>query len=120
MRHHPEVVVGVFPPQEAATAKQVTLEAAERVIGVCRRKAEELGQPMCIAVVDGGANLVAFVRMDNSLQVAADIAVRKALTAAEFRMDTRELTPLVRPGARCTASRRRPAGGWWCSGRDPA
>jgi uncharacterized protein GlcG (DUF336 family) len=48
-----------------------------------------MGQPMCIAVVDGGANLVA------SLLVATDIAVKKALTAAEFRMDTRELTPLV-------------------------
>jgi uncharacterized protein GlcG (DUF336 family) len=44
---------------------------------------------MCIAVVDGGANLVAFVRMDDSLLVAADIAVKKALTATEFRMDTR-------------------------------
>jgi uncharacterized protein GlcG (DUF336 family) len=45
---------------------------------------------MCIAVVDGGANLVAFVRMDDSLLVAADIAVKKALTASEFRMDTRD------------------------------
>jgi uncharacterized protein GlcG (DUF336 family) len=42
-------------------------------------------------VVDGGANLVAFVRMDDSLLVAADIAVKKALTATEFRMDTRYL-----------------------------
>jgi uncharacterized protein GlcG (DUF336 family) len=80
-------------------AKQVTLEAAERIIEVCKRKAEELGQPMCIAVVDGGANLVAFVRMDDSLLVAADIAVKKALTATEFRMDTRQLTSLVQPGA---------------------
>jgi uncharacterized protein GlcG (DUF336 family) len=80
-------------------AKQVTLEAAERIIGVCKRTAEEMGQPMCIAVVDGGADLVAFVRMDGALLVAVDIAVKKALTAVQFQMDTRELTPLVQPGA---------------------
>jgi len=45
---------------------------------------------MCIAVVDGAANLVAFVHMDDSLLVAADIAVKKALAATEFRMDTRD------------------------------
>jgi uncharacterized protein GlcG (DUF336 family) len=79
--------------------KQVTLEAAERIIGECKRKAEEMGQPVCIAVADGGANLVAFVRMDDSLLVAAEIAPKKALTAVEFQMDTRQLTPLVQPGA---------------------
>jgi uncharacterized protein GlcG (DUF336 family) len=79
--------------------KQVTLEAAERIIGECKRKAGEMGQPVCIAVADGGANLVAFVRMDDSLLVAAEIAQKKALTAVEFQMDTRQLTPLVQPGA---------------------
>jgi uncharacterized protein GlcG (DUF336 family) len=44
-------------------AKQLTLEAAERVIEAGKKGAEGIGQAMCIAVHDGGANLVAFVRM---------------------------------------------------------
>jgi uncharacterized protein GlcG (DUF336 family) len=58
-------------------------------VAAAQAPAEELGQPMCIAVVDGGANLVAFARMDDSLLVAVDIAVKKAPTATEFRTDTR-------------------------------
>ena len=80
-------------------AKQVTLEAAERVIDACRKKAEEVGVPMCVAVDDGGANLVAFVRMDGALLVAAEVAENKAHTAVRFQMSTGDLTPLVQPGA---------------------
>ena len=80
-------------------AKQVTLEAAERIIEAGRKKAEEMGTPMCVAVADGGANLVAFVRMDGALLVAAGIAEKKAITAVEFQMATSQLTPMVQPGA---------------------
>jgi uncharacterized protein GlcG (DUF336 family) len=52
-------------------AKQVALEAAERIIEAGRKKAEEMGTPMRVAVADGGANLVAFARMDGALLVAA-------------------------------------------------
>ena len=65
-------------------AKQVTLEAAERVIDACRKKAEEVGVPMCVAVDDGGANLFAFFRMDGALLVAAEVAENKAHTAVRF------------------------------------
>jgi len=79
-------------------AKQLTLEAAERIIAACKRKAAEIGQPMNIAVVDGGANLVAFARMDGTKLVGTDISQHKALTAVYFQMDTREVVPLVQPG----------------------
>jgi uncharacterized protein GlcG (DUF336 family) len=80
-------------------AKQVTLEAAERIVEAGRKKAEEIGTAMCIAVSDGGANLVAFVRMDGALLAAADIAQKKAETTVGFQMATRELTEMVQPGA---------------------
>jgi uncharacterized protein GlcG (DUF336 family) len=80
-------------------AKQVTLEAAERTIEAGKKRAQEIGTPMCIAVADGGANLVAFVRMDGALLAAADIAVKKAETTVGFQMATRDLTPMVQPGA---------------------
>ena len=44
----------------------ITLEDARRVISAAEKKALEIGQPMNIAVVDGGGNLVAHVRMDGA------------------------------------------------------
>ena len=79
--------------------KQVTLEAAERIIHAAKQRAEELGQPMNIAVVDQGANLVAFAAMTGTKLIGNDISQKKALTAVYFQMDTRELVPLVQPGA---------------------
>jgi uncharacterized protein GlcG (DUF336 family) len=44
----------------------INLETARRVIVAAERKAEEIGQPMNIAVVDAGGNLIAHVRMDGA------------------------------------------------------
>jgi uncharacterized protein GlcG (DUF336 family) len=80
-------------------AKQATLEAAERVIEACKKRAEEIGTPMSVAVADAGANLVAFARMDGTLLAATVVAQNKAVTAVEFQMATRDMTPMVQPGA---------------------
>ena len=77
----------------------LTLEGAERVVAAGKKRAEEIGQPMCIAVADAGANLVAFARMDGTLLAAVDVALKKAATTVGFEMDTRELTALAQPGA---------------------
>lgn len=80
-------------------SKQVTLDAAEAVLTAARQKAVEIEQPICIAVVDAGARLVAFVRMDGALLASIDIAYRKAMTAMMLKMTTRDLAPLCQPGA---------------------
>lgn len=77
----------------------IRLADAERVIAAAQKKAVEIGQPMNIAVVDDGANLVAFARMDGTKLIGTDISQKKALTAVYFKMDTRDLVPLVQPGA---------------------
>jgi uncharacterized protein GlcG (DUF336 family) len=41
---------------------------------------------MCIAVVDSGANLKAFLRMDDAWVGSIDIAIKKAKTACFFDM----------------------------------
>ena len=53
---------------------------------------------MNIAVVDDGANLVAFCAMDGTKLIGVDISQKKALTAVYFQSDTRDLGPLVQPG----------------------
>lgn len=80
------------------TAKRVTLDAALTMIAAARRKAEEIGVPMNIAVVDEGNNLVAFARMDGAWLGSIDIAQSKAFTARAFDMGTDALAPLSQPG----------------------
>jgi uncharacterized protein GlcG (DUF336 family) len=82
----------------SVTTKRVTLDAAQKVIAAARRKAEEIGVPMNIAVVDEGNNLVAFARMDGAWLGSIDIAQGKAYTARAFNMGTDALAPLSQPG----------------------
>lgn len=76
----------------------ISLEQAQRVVEAARKKAEELGLKMNIAVVDSGANLTAFVRMDGAWLGSVDISMRKARTARYFDMPTGELGKLSQPG----------------------
>lgn len=69
----------------------VTLEAARRVISAAEQKAGDIGQPMNIAVVDSGGNLVAHVRMDGAWIGSVDIAINKAWTARAFDLPTKDL-----------------------------
>ena len=75
----------------------VTLEDARRIIAAAENKAEEIGQPMNIAVVDAGANLVAHVRMDKAWIGSIDIAINKAFTARAFDIDTKTLATMSQP-----------------------
>src|SRR5215475_2255413 len=76
---------------------RVTLSAAQAVVEAARKKAEEIGIPMNIAVVDEGNNLTAFARMDNAWLGSIDIAQNKAYTARSFDMPTKDLAPLAQP-----------------------
>src|SRR6201991_967083 len=69
----------------------VTLEDARRVIAAAEKKAEEIGQPMNIAVADGGGNLVAHVRMDKAWIGSIDISIKKAYTSRAFNIATKDL-----------------------------
>ena len=63
------------------SAETITLEAAARVIEAALAKSEELGVTMNITVLDVGANLKAFVRMDDAMLGSLDITMKKAKTA---------------------------------------
>ena len=79
-------------------ARQITLAQADAIVEACKAEAQSVGQPMNIAVVDDGANLVAFCAMDGTKLIGVDISQKKALTAVYFQSDTRDLGPLVQPG----------------------
>ena len=62
----------------------VTFEQAETAIAAAIRESKKIGTQMCIAVVDSGADLKAFVRMDDAWVGSVDIAIKKAKTACFF------------------------------------
>src|SRR3989337_1918161 len=69
----------------------VSLEDARRVIAAAEMKAAQIGQPMNIAVADGGGNIVAHVRMDNAWIGSIDISQKKAYTSRAFDITTKDL-----------------------------
>jgi uncharacterized protein GlcG (DUF336 family) len=76
----------------------ITLHQASAALTAALVKAEELGVAMNIAVVDAGANLKAFARMDGAWLGSIDISIRKARTARFFDMATGEIGKLSQPG----------------------
>jgi uncharacterized protein GlcG (DUF336 family) len=75
-------------PETTGKVLGVSLEAARKVIHAGQEKAKEIGQPMNIAVVDAGANLVAFERMEGAWLGSIDIAINKAFTSRAFDIET--------------------------------
>jgi uncharacterized protein GlcG (DUF336 family) len=69
----------------------MSLELARKVIAAAERKAKQIKQPMNIAVVDEGGNLVAHVRMDGAWIGSIDISINKAFTSRAFDIATKDL-----------------------------
>jgi uncharacterized protein GlcG (DUF336 family) len=69
----------------------VTLADARRITAAAEEKAHEIKQPMNIAVVDAGGNLVSHVRMDGAWIGSIDISINKAWTSRAFDISTKDL-----------------------------
>jgi uncharacterized protein GlcG (DUF336 family) len=76
----------------------VTLEQAEKAVTAAKAKSVELGTKMNISIVDAGANILAFARMDGAWLGSADISLKKAKTARFFDMNTGVIGSLSQPG----------------------
>jgi uncharacterized protein GlcG (DUF336 family) len=75
----------------------MTLTEARIAVDAALAEAERIGARVNIAVVDGGGNLVAHVRMDRAFFGSVGVSIDKAWTSAAFRMATSELAAVVRP-----------------------
>ena len=76
----------------------ITLAQANAAAVAAVKKAAQLDTKMDIAIVDAGANLKAFARMDGAWLGSIDIAQRKARTARLFDMNTGAIGQLSQPG----------------------
>ena len=68
--------------------RDVSASFASRLIAAAKAKADEIGKPMVIAVVDQAGNLKEFLRMDGAPLLSIEIAENKAYTAAAFGIPT--------------------------------
>ncbi len=78
---------------------EITLEKAREAVSAGIQKSKELGFKMNIAIVDAGAHLKAFARMDGALLGSIDIAIKKAVTAKLFEFNSGEIGKMSQPGA---------------------
>ena len=74
-------------PDTAPTLK-LTSDGAMKILNAAIRKAQEMGVPQCISVVDTGGHLMAFCRMDGAFVMSNTSSRRKAETAAIYGLPT--------------------------------
>jgi len=77
----------------------ITLDEALNIIEAAKSEAKSINVPMVVTVRAPDGSLLAFERMKDSLPVSINVSQNKALTALNLKMDTRDLGPLVQPGA---------------------
>ncbi len=75
------------------------MDQAHDALHAALDKAKAIDTKMDIAIVDAGANLKAFFRMDRAWLGSIDIAIKKAKTARFFDMPTGDIGKLSQPGA---------------------
>jgi len=80
------------------TIKRLSHSDAAVLIEGARARANAIGIPMCIAVVDESGNMIAFERMDGGKVTSITIAQDKAFTAAAARKATHEYNAACVPG----------------------
>ena len=76
----------------------ISLEQAQKMVTAAITKSAEMNVAMNIVIMDAGANLVAFARMDGAWLGSIDIAMKKAKTARYFDMPTAKIGELSQPG----------------------
>ncbi|PZE95204.1 heme-binding protein [Curtobacterium sp. MCBD17_008] len=77
----------------------ITITQAHAAITAAEEKAQELGVPSTITVLDRGARLVAVARQDGAPLVSVDASAAKARTAVSFGAASGDLSGAVQPGA---------------------
>lgn len=77
----------------------ITSRQAYAALRAAEEKATAIGVPVNIAILDAGAHLKAFSRMDGAVLGSIDVATRKAMTAALFQARSDAVWEYCKPGA---------------------
>jgi glc operon protein GlcG len=85
-------------PANVPYGAPISLERADAALAAAVAESKAKGWPMVCAVVDSGANLVSFKRMDGAQIASVSIAQHKARASAKFRRETKVFEAGVQGG----------------------
>jgi uncharacterized protein GlcG (DUF336 family) len=77
----------------------LTSHQARTIIAAAEARASAMGVAVNIALLDAGAHLKAFSRMDGAVLGSIDVAMKKAATAALFQTSSESVWDYCKPGA---------------------
>ncbi len=80
------------------TTKYITLEDAKKAMAAAETEARKNNWNVAIAIVDAGANLILFEKIDDTQLGSVNVAVGKARTALNFKRPTKALEDLIAGG----------------------
>lgn len=92
------ILISISSTGYAQITNDITHEEALKILLAAKKHAEDSKVLVNIAIVDAGANLKAFIRLDESFLGSIDVAIKKAKTARYFDIDTGKLGELTQPG----------------------
>jgi uncharacterized protein GlcG (DUF336 family) len=85
-------------PNDIPYGAPISLDHAQAAVAAAVAEAKKRGWKLNVAVVDSGANLVAFARMDGAQLGSIQIAEHKARAAAKYRRETKAFEAGVQGG----------------------
>lgn len=85
-------------PNDIPYGTPVSLEQADAVLASAVAESKKRGWKLICAVVDSGASLVSFKRMDGAQLASIDIAIHKARTSIKFRRETKAFEAGIQGG----------------------
>lgn len=86
-------------PFDVPYGSPISLERADAALAASVAEAKARGWKLICAVVDSGAVLVSFKRMDGAQLGSVEIALHKARAAAKFRRETKAFEAGIQNGA---------------------
>jgi len=93
------LITGIVSNAQLLATKNISLEAAKKIVAEAVKYARANNAPGgAIAIVDAGGNLVYLERLDNTFPAAAEVAIKKANTAAIFKAPSSKLENSINGG----------------------
>ena len=80
------------------TTKYITLEDAKKAMAAAEGEARKNNWNVAIAILDAGASLILFEKMDDTQLGSVNIAIGKAKTAVNFKRPTKAIEDIVAGG----------------------
>ena len=93
------IAIAVTSTAQIINTKSISLDGAKRVVAEAVTYAKANNAPGgAIAIVDAGGNLIYLERLDNTFAAAAEVAIKKANTAALFKAPSSKLENSINGG----------------------